>query len=93
MPWSKAYTVTDLNSQLGPKKVAPLEIMEQKWRALSLPQEKFDDLVRIGSFGGETEWLKLFALAASSLNEVNHFPLVLKEDVLNVTELHVFDRT
>ena len=57
--------------QLGPKKVVPLELIEQKWRALSLPQERFDDLTRIGSFAGETEWLKLFALAATTLNDVS----------------------
>ena len=60
--------------QLGPKKVVPLELIEQKWRALSLPQERFDDLTRIGSFAGETEWLKLFALAATTLNDVSSRP-------------------
>ena len=56
--------------QLGPKKIVPLELIEEKWRALALPQEKLDDLVRIGSFGGETEWLKIFSVAASTLNDV-----------------------
>lgn len=60
--------------QLGPKKILPLELIQEKWRALALPQEKFDDLVRIGSFGGETEWLKIFALAASTLNDVSCIP-------------------
>ncbi|KAF6018134.1 ROPN1L [Bugula neritina] len=58
-----------LHKQLGPKKVVPLALIEEKWRALALPQEKFDDLVRIGSFSGDTEWLKLFSLAASTLND------------------------
>jgi len=48
-------------------------LIEEKWRALALPQEKFDDLVRIGSFSGDTEWLKLFSLAASTLNDVSSY--------------------
>ena len=37
---------------------------------LALPKEQFDDLVRIGSFGGEIEWNKFFALACSAVAEV-----------------------
>lgn len=37
---------------------------------MALPKEQFDDLVRIGSFGGEVEWNKFFALCASALGEV-----------------------
>lgn len=58
-----------LNKQLGPKKVVPLSMIEEKWKDLALPKEQFDELVRIGSFGGDTEWLKFFALAASNLGE------------------------
>ena len=58
--------------QLGPKKVIPVELIEDKWKALALPQEKLDDLVRIGAFSGDTEWLKFFSLAASALNDVSH---------------------
>lgn len=58
-----------LNKQLGPKKVVPLAVIQEKWLDLALPKEQFDELVRIGSFGGDTEWLKFFALACSSLGE------------------------
>ncbi|KAL3842590.1 hypothetical protein ACJMK2_020584 [Sinanodonta woodiana] len=58
-----------LNKQLGPKKVITLSVIEEKWTDLALPKEQFDDLVRIGSFGGDTEWNKFFALAASHLGE------------------------
>lgn len=47
----------------------PLPVIEEKWRALSLPIERFQELVRIGSFSGEVEWLKFFAAAASTLGE------------------------
>jgi hypothetical protein len=56
-----------LHKQLGPKRVMPLPVIEEKWRALSLPIERFQELVRIGSFSGEVEWLKFFAAAASTL--------------------------
>lgn len=58
-----------LNKQLGPKKVVPLGMIEEKWKDLALPKEQFDELVRIGSFGGDVEWLKFFSLASSSLGE------------------------
>ena len=59
--------------QLGPKRVMPLPVIEEKWRALSLPIERFQELVRIGSFSGEVEWLKFFAAAASTLGEATLF--------------------
>jgi len=58
-----------LNKQLGPKKTAPLSTIEEKWCDLALPKEQFDDLVRIGSFGGDVEWNKFFALACSAVAE------------------------
>lgn len=47
-----------------------LNLVMEKWADLALPKEQFDDLVRIGSFGGEVEWNKFFALCASALGEV-----------------------
>jgi len=58
-----------LNKQLGPKKVINLILIEEKWCDLALPKEQFDDLVRIGNFTGNVEWLKFFALACSALGE------------------------
>lgn len=57
--------------QLGPKKTVSLNLVMEKWADLALPKEQFDDLVRIGSFGGEVEWNKFFALCASALGEVS----------------------
>ncbi|XP_050408454.1 ropporin-1-like protein [Patella vulgata] len=58
-----------LNRQLGPKKTAPISVIEEKWLDLSLPKEQFDDMVRIGTFGGDVEWNKFLAIAASALGE------------------------
>lgn len=51
-------------------------MVEEKWLDLALPKEQFDDLVRIGSFGGDVEWNKFFALCASALGEVNLSKLI-----------------
>jgi len=58
-----------LHKQLGPKKVIPLSLIEEKWSDLSLPKEQFDELVQVGGYGGDIEWLKFFSLAASGLGE------------------------
>ncbi|KAK2153457.1 hypothetical protein LSH36_296g02016 [Paralvinella palmiformis] len=58
-----------LNKQLGPKKTVSLTLIEEKWRNLALPMEQFQDLVRIGNFGGDIEWLKFFALGCSTLGD------------------------
>ena len=57
--------------QLGPKKVVSLSLIEEKWRSLALPMEQFQELVRIGNFGGDIEWLKFFALGCSTLGDVS----------------------
>jgi len=56
-----------LNRQLGPKKIVPLTMIEEKWENLALPKEAFDDLVRIGDMIGEVKWIEFLALASSSL--------------------------
>ena len=57
--------------QLGPKKTVSLSLIEERWTDVALPKEQFDELVRIGSFGGDVEWFKFFALASSALGEVS----------------------
>jgi len=58
-----------LNKQLGPKKTVGLSMIEEKWLDLALPKEQFDDLTRVGSFSGQVEWNRFFALAASALGD------------------------
>ena len=69
MQFPEAYE-TFSSFQLGPRKTVPLSIIEEKWADLSLPKEQFDELVRVGTFSGEVEWLKFFALGCSALGEV-----------------------
>ncbi|CAL8098647.1 unnamed protein product [Calicophoron daubneyi] len=56
-----------LNNQLSSFKVLPLEKIEEKWKELSLPMERFQDLCRVGNFVGSCEWRNFLALAASDL--------------------------
>ncbi|XP_071830908.1 ropporin-1-like protein isoform X2 [Apostichopus japonicus] len=56
-----------LNRQLSPKKVVSLAEVEQKWKDNCLPKERLQNLMQIGSFGDEFDWLKFFALACSAL--------------------------
>lgn len=56
-------------------------MVEEKWLDLALPKEQFDDLVRIGSFGGDVEWNKFFALCASALGEVNLCKLIFSNTI------------
>ena len=58
--------------QLGPKKIVQFSLVEEKWKDLSLPKEQFDELVRVGKFSGNVEWIKFFALACSTLGEVSY---------------------
>ena len=66
--------------QLGPKKVIPLSLIEEKWKDIALPKEQFDELVRIGNFNGDVEWLKFFSLGCSALGEVSYNSVRLRTD-------------
>jgi hypothetical protein len=58
-----------LNRQMGSKKMVSVGQIEQKWHDLSLPKERFDELLHIGNLTGDVEWIKFFALGCSSLAE------------------------
>ncbi|TPP61460.1 ropporin-1 protein isoform X2 [Fasciola gigantica] len=56
-----------LNNQLSSMKQVPLPVIEERWKDLSLPVERFQELCRLGNFVGSCEWRKFLALAASDL--------------------------
>ncbi|KAI3380252.1 hypothetical protein SNEBB_010629 [Seison nebaliae] len=56
-----------LHSQLGFMKDVDVTMIESKWRALSLPKDLFDILMKVGDFRGVIEWNKFIAIACSSL--------------------------
>lgn len=56
--------------QFGLKKIVLLNLVMEKWVDLVFLKEQFDDLVRIGSFGGEVEWNKFFVLCVFVFGEV-----------------------
>lgn len=58
-----------LNRQLGPKVLTPVASIETKWNSLALSHGQFEQLVKIGRFDGNIQWLHFFALGCSSLAE------------------------
>ncbi|XP_065063860.1 ropporin-1-like protein [Rhopilema esculentum] len=57
-----------LHKQLGNKPVVELCKVEEKWNALCLPKTNLDEVMRLGSFGEEFNWLQFLALACSTIN-------------------------
>ncbi|OON14724.1 Ropporin-1-like family protein [Opisthorchis viverrini] len=56
-----------LNNQLAVLKTIPVTLIEEKWKDLSLPIDRFQELCRIGNFVGTCEWRHFLAIAASDL--------------------------
>ncbi|GAA55756.1 ropporin-1-like protein [Clonorchis sinensis] len=56
-----------MNNQLAALKTIPVTLIEEKWKDLSLPMERFQELCRIGNFVGTCEWRHFLAVAASDL--------------------------
>lgn len=51
----------------------PISTIEERWKDLSLPIERFQELCRLGNFVGVCEWKHFLALAASDLCKVSDF--------------------
>ena len=64
--------ISILHFQLSGNNEVTAEIIEEKWKELSLPKEQLDELLKIGDLHGSFKWEKFLALAASALAEVNH---------------------
>ncbi|CAH8592951.1 unnamed protein product [Schistosoma rodhaini] len=62
-----------LNNQLASMKIVSLSVIEEKWKDLSLPVERFQEICRIGNFVNICEWRWFLALAASDLCAVSLF--------------------
>lgn len=58
-----------LHRQLGDKPIVEFSKVEEKWHALCLSKEALNDVMRMGSFPEEFEWLKFLSLVASSISE------------------------
>lgn len=56
-----------LNRQLSEHKTVSLSSLARRWDGLCLDTEQFNDLVQLGNFKKEVDWLKFLALACSSV--------------------------
>lgn len=61
--------VAVLHRQVGDKPIVEFSKVEEKWHALCLSKEVINDIMRLGSFGEEFEWLKFLALCCSNISE------------------------
>lgn len=69
------YSVVFFFSKLASLKIVSLSVIEEKWKDLSLPVERFQEICRIGNFANICEWRWFLALAASDLCAVSLFTL------------------
>ena len=45
-------------------------MIEEKWKALNLPKEKFDLVVQLGGFKNEVVWQKFLPICCSTISKV-----------------------
>lgn len=60
--------VAVLHRQLGDKPNVEYSRVKDKWYALCLSSEQLDDIMRLGSFAEEFDWMKFLALACSHIS-------------------------
>lgn len=58
-----------LHRQLGDKPIVEYSKVQDKWHALCLSTTTLDDIMRMGSFAEEFEWLKFLSLCATQVND------------------------
>uniref|UniRef100_H3AH87 RIIa domain-containing protein n=1 Tax=Latimeria chalumnae TaxID=7897 RepID=H3AH87_LATCH len=60
-------TQENLKVKIDKNYIITAAALEDKWKELKLPEETFDNIMTVGGFGEEIDWLKFLALACSSL--------------------------
>ncbi|XP_031573224.1 ropporin-1-like protein [Actinia tenebrosa] len=58
-----------LHKQLGDRPLIELSSLEEKWKHLCLPKTTLEDLLRLGCFAEEIQWLHFLSLACSAISE------------------------
>ncbi|KAM8822803.1 ropporin-1-like protein isoform 2-T2 [Spinachia spinachia] len=56
-----------LHKQLSIRETCSEEELREKWRGLCLPTVQLENLLSLGSFGSDIDWMEFFALGCSSL--------------------------
>ncbi|CAG5895808.1 unnamed protein product [Menidia menidia] len=56
-----------LHKQLSPKHRCSTKDLQTKWKGLCLPADLLQNLLSLGSFGSEIDWMEFFALGCSAL--------------------------
>lgn len=69
------------SKQCGHKQYVDLADLEQKWKNLCLPVEKFRALLQLDPCGKNMEWMKFLALGCSMLGGVGTFKQCIHNSV------------
>jgi hypothetical protein len=56
-----------LHTQLGAKEKVAISELEEKWKAAGFNRQQLDDLIELGNFKDEVDWLSFLSLACSAL--------------------------
>ncbi|XP_029978642.1 ropporin-1-like protein isoform X2 [Sphaeramia orbicularis] len=56
-----------LHKQLSAKQTCSREDLQKKWKGLCLPMDQLENLLSLGSFGPDIDWMEFFALGCSAL--------------------------
>ncbi|XP_077592662.1 ropporin-1-like protein [Stigmatopora nigra] len=58
-----------LHKQLSTAETCGREDLQDKWKALCLPMEQLEDMLILGNFDMEINWMQFFALGCSALGD------------------------
>ncbi|CAB3998362.1 Hypothetical predicted protein [Paramuricea clavata] len=67
-PVSKGFLEV-LHKQLGSKPIIEQSSLQEKWKHLSLPDDRLYEILRLGSFAEEITWVHFLSLAAVTISE------------------------
>ncbi|XP_075937050.1 ropporin-1-like protein isoform X1 [Anarhichas minor] len=56
-----------LHKQLSPCETCSKEDLQKKWKGLCLPVDQLEDLLLLGSFDSDIDWMEFFALGCGAL--------------------------
>ncbi|XP_061569491.1 ropporin-1-like protein [Cololabis saira] len=56
-----------LHKQLSTRKTCSKEELQMKWKSLCLPMQQLQELLFLGGFDSEVDWMEFFALGCSAL--------------------------
>ncbi|XP_068565587.1 ropporin-1-like protein isoform X2 [Cebidichthys violaceus] len=75
-----------LHKQLSLRETCSKKDLQKKWKGLCLPVDQLDDLLSLGSFGSDIDWMEFFALGCSALGGTLVSSLIIACEILTEDE-------